>query len=98
MKMFAHVDGEQSMSRQGEGLPLNGLRGLLSFVRSQWATWHDIRAGREILDAIPESQLQDLGLRRVGDRVRWMDHCETLQLDEFEYRAPATDHANDERA
>lgn len=91
MKMFAHVEGEQSSSRREKGLSLNRLRGLVSFVRSQWTIRHGIRAGREILDAMPESQLEDLGLQRFGGRVRWMDHCETLQLDEFEYRALATD-------
>lgn len=83
--------------RQQIGFALDGMRGLLSFARLRWRKWREIRANHARLDEMPPEQLADLGLRRVGHSVRWLDLGGKLQVEEFEYRALSMNPESDRR-
>ncbi|MEP9371967.1 DUF1127 domain-containing protein [Mesorhizobium sp. KR1-2] len=64
-----------------------------SMLVCRWTKWRHRRATRALLDALSAVQLQDLGLRRVGCGVRWLDHGEALPRDHFAYDVIADDAA-----
>jgi len=56
----------------------------------------DIRAAGTTLDDMSDSQLNDIGIRRIGRRIAWHDSRLPRQFRDFEYRS-ALDHGRCER-
>lgn len=58
-----------------------------------WTKWRDRRASRALLNSLTEAELGELGIRRVGRRVRWLDHSEAPPLGDFAYHVIVDDAA-----
>ncbi len=63
-----------------------GSRAWLSALISGWTRLNDVSAARLTLDNLSEGQLEDIGMRRIGRGVRWLDFRETPLCADFEYR------------
>ncbi|MEP9399915.1 hypothetical protein [Mesorhizobium sp. KR2-14] len=74
-------------------VPSGRLTAWSSTLVSWWTKWRDRRASRALLNSMTEAALGELGIKRVGRRVRWLDYGEAPPLDDFDYHVIVDDAA-----
>lgn len=73
-----------------DAVKFNGLFWLLGRLSVSVIDWMmGMAAGRTEFDDLNETQLLDLGVRRVARRERWLDGSETPFFGDSEYRSAA---------
>jgi hypothetical protein len=83
---------EQAERQAGAGpWTSHRLSRLLGWLAASIAKRGDMRATQVMLDGMSEAQLEDIGMRRIARRVRWLDCRESPLGIDFDYRGAALD-------
>ncbi|WP_202311262.1 hypothetical protein [Mesorhizobium sp. L-8-10] len=67
------------------------LFGWLNVLIAGWERWCNTRASWMFFDSMSESQLADIGMRRIAGCESWRDYHEMRRPFDFEYGVPSDD-------